>query len=176
MVRTVVTIQRGFETNVGLSFPKDPEACLYSLRNNWVSVYSMTWSKNQQSETGVRLRVHASSHIPRSFLLSSPHNVSRARPRQGLQLFRHPLQDLQRDESFDVFELTTGYAIFRTRISDVPSSYSDDALREWSEEVHGMQAAIEAAERNGSKYGTLGLRESKEYDLRSLYERKLSSY
>ncbi|KAG8892036.1 hypothetical protein FRC00_012752, partial [Tulasnella sp. 408] len=89
----------------------------------------------------------------------------------GLQLFRHPLQDLETDESFDAFELTFGQAIFRTRINDTVSSYSDDALRVWSKEVHAMEAAIEEAERSGSKYGSLGLRESQVYDLRSFYER-----
>lgn len=148
-----------------------PEACLYSLRNNWISVYPMAWSQNQQSETGARLRVHASSNLPRSFLLSSPHNVSRLRQRKGLQLFRHPLQDIEKEESFDVFELTSEQAIFRTRINDVTSSYPDGALRVWSKEVYRMQDTIDEAERSGSKYGPLGLRESRVYDLRSFYER-----
>ncbi|KAG9006910.1 hypothetical protein FRB90_009658 [Tulasnella sp. 427] len=148
------------------------EVCLYSSRNNWVSVYSMRWSEDQQSETGVRVRVHATSNVPRSFLLSSSQNASRQRPRKGFQLFRHPLQDPREDRSFDVFELTSGHAVFRTRVSDAPSpSDPKEALRVWSEEVHAMQAGIEEAERSGSKYGPLGLRESQTYDLRSLYQR-----
>ncbi|KAG9045138.1 hypothetical protein FS837_006972 [Tulasnella sp. UAMH 9824] len=90
----------------------------------------------------------------------------------GLQVVWMPgVTHLEKDESFDVFELTSEQAIFRTRVDDTGSSYPDDALRVWSKEVYGMEAAIEEAERNGSKYGRLGLRESQVYDLRSLYKR-----
>ena len=134
--------------------------CLYSARNSLITVYPISWSEDPEQ------RISSGQSNPFGLEISDDQACTRAMPLRGLVLFQHPAQT---GVSFDVFQLTSGCAVIRTRIC-VTAQEEDFRVEDtvaWSEEVEQL------ARRTKQDLGPHAARESYSYDFRQLYESEL---